>query len=101
MTIQQKIKYYWDIYGISISYDIEHPRYTRTGHPDYRYCRYVIKFPYMGQEGISLCDPLRETIRDVKGSFIDYYIEQYFKKYPNSKEAFKNEMIRIKQYRGK
>ena len=100
MTISAKIAHYWDVYGISIGYDTEHIRLTREGHRDYRYCRYVIKFPYMGQEGISLCDPLRETIRDVKGSFIDYHIEKYFKKNPKLKEAFKKEMLRIKSYGG-
>ena len=98
--MRKKKKKYWDEYGITICYDLSSVRYTRNGQRDYRYIRYKIEFPYLGKDGISFTDPSSEQIGDVKGSFIDYYIEKFFKKNPELKEAFKNEMLRIKSFRG-
>ena len=107
MTIEDKKKYYWEKYGIRISYDLQasEAHKTRSGHRDQRVIRYRIDYPGIAQEGIIFKqqgEVLLEFDENVSSSLIDYHIRRYFKRNPGRSEVLQREMKKFNRlYSGK
>lgn len=86
MTIEEKKKYYWHTYGITIKYS----NYTLRSQ-DRRIIRYDIDMPYIEDDQINFMKNYAAFL-DVRGSEIDRYIKSVFKKDPLYKADLKRLM---------
>ena len=103
MTIEEKKRYYWDKYGIRISYDLDasEAHRTKSGRRDCRIIRYRIDYPGIAQEGLIFKqqgEDLLEHDDNVMGSLIDYHIRRYFKRNPGRREVLQREMQSLLDY---
>lgn len=86
MTIEEKKRYYWNTYGITIKYGD-----TSLWSQDRRISRYDIDMPYIEDDQINFMKNY-DAFTNIRGNEIDYCIKSVFKRDPLYKADLKRLM---------